>query len=76
MRPTYVSWDLRGLGSAHPAVELAAAQASCDGGAATYDNGRIRLHGKGNGDLRAACALGWRCLDEDLPVDAVEVLEQ
>jgi HAD superfamily hydrolase (TIGR01450 family) len=76
MRPTYVSYDLRGLLAAHPGVEVAEGVATCDGTTASYDDGTIRVRGSGAGALRAACALSWACHDSRLPVERVEGLEQ
>jgi hypothetical protein len=75
-RPTYVSWDLRGLIGTQPAVTLRPRQADCDGAQASYDDGRIVVNGRGVGALRAACALAWQCADEGLPVAGADGLEQ
>jgi HAD superfamily hydrolase (TIGR01450 family) len=75
-RPTYISWDLRGLVVPHPPVELRATQASCAAATATDDDGRIAVTGTGVGALRAACALAWQRADEGRPVIAVDGLQK
>jgi HAD superfamily hydrolase (TIGR01450 family) len=75
-RPTYVSWDLRGLVAAQPPVDYQSGEAACDGATASYDDGRIAVSGQGVGALRAACALAWQCADEGRPVTGVDGLEE
>jgi glycerol 3-phosphatase-2 len=81
-RPTYVSWDLRGLVAPQPDVVMTgvvmngALRAECDGAAASYDEGSLLVEGAGAGALRAACALAWQCADDGLSIDRVLGLEQ
>jgi HAD superfamily hydrolase (TIGR01450 family) len=86
-RPTYVSWDLRGLVAPQPdvvmtsvvmtgLVKTGALRAECDGAAASYDEGSLMVEGAGVGALRAACALAWQCADDGLSIDRVLGLEQ
>jgi HAD superfamily hydrolase (TIGR01450 family) len=75
-RPTYVSWDLRGLTAVHTEVELEAERAQCGAATASYDGGRVRVTGSGLDALRAVCALAWQCTDAGLLVGGVDALEQ
>lgn len=59
MRPTYLSSDLRGLISSHPAVSLADGSAAC-GQARAWREGEQMQRSDGSDDsLRAACAVAW-----------------
>jgi glycerol 3-phosphatase-2 len=75
MRPTYTSHDLRGLLAPHPPVVLTARAASCGDAEATYDGGTLRVVGRPDTGLRAACALAWACADDGRPVLRVESSE-
>jgi HAD superfamily hydrolase (TIGR01450 family) len=75
-RPTYVAWDLRGLTSSQPPVDVETGRAQCDGAMAAYEGGRLTVTGRGTPALRAACALAWRCADGGQQVDGVAGLEQ
>jgi glycerol 3-phosphatase-2 len=75
-RPTYISWDLRGLVVPHLPVELRGTQASCAAATAVDDDGRLAVTGTGVGALRAACALAWQRADEGRPVIAVDGLQK
>jgi hypothetical protein len=75
-RPTYVSWDLRGITGPQPPVALQGARATCDEAAAAYDDGRILVTGGGVAALRAACALAWSCADDGRVVTGVDGLQQ
>lgn len=57
-RPTYLSSDLRGLVSAHPAVELDGDTATC-GAARAWVDGEVRGSDDSDDALRAMCALAW-----------------
>ena len=59
MRPTYVSSDLRGLVTAHPAVTLDEGGATCAGARAWLDGGLVRRSDGSDDSLRAACAVAW-----------------
>jgi len=62
-RPTYVSTDLHGLLTAHPAPEsLPDNEFRCGGWTVTVDSGVSRLAGSGAAidALRALCAAAWR----------------
>jgi glycerol 3-phosphatase-2 len=64
-RPTYVATDLRGLVAAHPAVDVHDASAACGAGRADVGrDGVLRVTGRGDDALRAACALAW-CRADD-----------
>ncbi|MFC3994530.1 HAD-IIA family hydrolase [Nocardiopsis sediminis] len=60
-RPSYVSWDLAGLGHAHPETRLTGHGACCGGWTASVDAGRVALDGDGDrlDGLRAVCAAVW-----------------
>ena len=72
-RPTYVATDLRGLLAAHPAVRLEDASATCRSAAAKVDKrGVLRVSGRGDDTLRAACALAWSRADGGAALADVE----
>ncbi|MFC4565322.1 HAD-IIA family hydrolase [Nocardiopsis mangrovi] len=71
-RPSYVSWDLAGLGHAHPETHRVGDGASCGGWTASVDDGRVELEGDGDrlDGLRAVCAVVW-----DHPAPAAPVFD-
>lgn len=75
-RPTYVAWDLRGITTAQPAVELQGLTARCDGASASYQDGHVVVSGDGVGALRAACTVAWQCADDGRPLAGVDGLQQ
>jgi HAD superfamily hydrolase (TIGR01450 family) len=75
-RPTYISWDLRGLLEAHPVVAFADGEARCADASARLIQGRVQVTGAGTAALRAACALAWGSADEGGVIAGVEGLEQ
>jgi HAD superfamily hydrolase (TIGR01450 family) len=62
LRPTYVSWDLRGLVQPHPPVEVREGEAVCGDGRAWRVDGGISSQGTPDLALRASCALAWSAL--------------
>jgi HAD superfamily hydrolase (TIGR01450 family) len=59
LRPTYLSSDLRGLVTTHPAVVVDGAAASCGQARAWFDAGQVRGSDDSDDALRARCALAW-----------------
>ena len=59
MRPTYVSWDLRGLVQSQPPVDLQGNEATCGEARAWRADGGITSSGPPDLALRASCALAW-----------------
>jgi hypothetical protein len=75
-RPTYVAWDLRGLLSSQPAVEVEPDVARCEGATASYDGDGLVVVGSGTAAVRAACALAWRSADAGRTIAGIRGLEQ
>lgn len=75
-RPTYLSADLGGLSTAHPAVRLVDGEASLAGWRARTDDRRLQVSGDGSVDdwWRVVAAVSWFHHDhhgEDVLVDGV-----
>ncbi|WP_354642862.1 HAD-IIA family hydrolase [Kitasatospora camelliae] len=68
-RPTYLAADLRGLLTAHPAVEaLADGAYACGGFTARVEDGVLRVDGAGADrydGVRALCGAAWTAADRD-----------
>lgn len=76
MRPTYVSYDLRGLLAAQTAVDFDAFGSRCGAARAEVVDDRIIVSGAGDDGLRAACALAWRSADVGQPIRAAVGLQR
>ena len=63
LRPTFVSHDLRGLVTPHPAADVKDGTARCGDATAAYEGDRLMTTGTGDDELRAACALAWWQMD-------------
>jgi HAD superfamily hydrolase (TIGR01450 family) len=65
LRPTYLSTDLAGLGTSHPAPGRDGAGWTCGGWTATVEDRALVVTGEGDPDdwWRAVAAAGWEHLD-------------
>jgi HAD superfamily hydrolase (TIGR01450 family) len=76
LRPSYVSADLAGLGTPHPAPTQNGGKWHSGGFTATVEGGRMRVTGDGEADdwWRVVASAGWDHLDTTGAVAAVDEL--